>query len=72
MIVKINRLIEDKYQNEIKILKSRLANLTSQINSHFIFNTLEKYLLPCPDRREPADCYDVQIPGRYAALQHGF
>lgn len=41
MIAKINRLIEDKYQNEIKILKSRLANLTSQINSHFIFNTLE-------------------------------
>lgn len=41
MLVQINRLIEDKYQNEIKILKSRLANLTSQINSHFIFNTLE-------------------------------
>lgn len=41
MLVQINRLIEDKYQNEIKILKSRLTNLTSQINSHFIFNTLE-------------------------------
>ena len=41
MLVQINHLIEDKYQNEIKILKSRLTNLTSQINSHFIFNTLE-------------------------------
>lgn len=41
MIDRINRLIKEKYQNEIKTLKSRLRNLTSQINAHFIFNTLE-------------------------------
>ena len=41
LISQINRLIREKYQNEIKILKSRLRNLTSQINAHFIFNTLE-------------------------------
>lgn len=41
MITKINRLIKEKYQEEIKTLKSRLRNLTSQINAHFIFNTLE-------------------------------
>lgn len=41
MITRINRLIKEKYQEEIKTLKSRLRNLTSQINAHFIFNTLE-------------------------------
>lgn len=41
MIEQINRLIKEKYESEIKTLKSRLCNLTSQINSHFIFNTLE-------------------------------
>lgn len=41
MLYQINQLIEEKYESEIKILKSRLRNLTSQINSHFIFNTLE-------------------------------
>lgn len=41
MMRQIDSLIQDKYDSEIKILKSRLRNLTSQINSHFIFNTLE-------------------------------
>ncbi|MDO4273630.1 MAG: histidine kinase [Eubacteriales bacterium] len=41
MIHQIDSLIQEKYENEIKILKSRLRNLTSQINAHFIFNTLE-------------------------------
>lgn len=41
MIHQIDTLIQEKYENEIKILKSRLRNLTSQINAHFIFNTLE-------------------------------
>ena len=41
MLLQINRLIEEKYESEIKILRSRLRNLTSQINAHFIFNTLE-------------------------------
>lgn len=41
MLNKIDTLIKEKYENEIKILKSRLRNLTSQINAHFIFNTLE-------------------------------
>ncbi|WP_394915225.1 sensor histidine kinase [uncultured Robinsoniella sp.] len=41
MMKKINCLIEDIYVAEIKFLKSRLRNLISQINAHFIFNTLE-------------------------------
>lgn len=41
MMGQINSLIEEKYENEIRTLKSRLRNLTSQINAHFIFNTLE-------------------------------
>lgn len=41
MMKKINCLIEDTYVAEIKFLKSRLRNLMSQINAHFIFNTLE-------------------------------
>mgnify|MGYP002231287177 CR=1 FL=1 len=32
---------KEKYESQINILKSRLRNLTSQINSHFLFNTLE-------------------------------
>ena len=36
-----NILRRTNTKKKIKILKTRLANLTSQINSHFIFNTLE-------------------------------
>lgn len=41
MLNQINMLIKEKYESQINILKSRLRNLTSQINSHFLFNTLE-------------------------------
>ncbi len=41
MMTEINRLIQEKYVSEIQFLKSRLQNLMSQINAHFIFNTLE-------------------------------
>ncbi len=41
MLKQINQLIEEKYVSEIQFLKSRLRNLMSQINAHFIFNTLE-------------------------------
>lgn len=41
MMKEINRLIEEKYVGEIKYLKSKMKNLMSQINSHFVFNTLE-------------------------------
>jgi sensor histidine kinase YesM len=41
MIGEINELIQDKYVGQIKFLRSRLKNLMSQINAHFIFNTLE-------------------------------
>ena len=34
-------MIKEKYESQINMLKSRLRNLTSQINSHFLFNTLE-------------------------------
>ena len=41
MMKEINRLIQEKYVGEIKYLKSKMKNLMSQINSHFVFNTLE-------------------------------
>lgn len=41
MIARINELIEEQYVNEIKLLKEKLNGLMSQINSHFLFNTLE-------------------------------
>lgn len=41
MMREIHILIQEKYVNEIKYLNSRLQSLMSQINAHFIFNTLE-------------------------------
>jgi len=41
MLKRIHKLIEERYKSEIRYLKSCLKNLTSQINSHFLFNTLE-------------------------------
>ncbi len=41
MMQEMNRLIEDKYISEIEFLKLKMQSLMSQINSHFIFNTLE-------------------------------
>lgn len=41
LINQINELIAEKYEFEIRILSSRLHNLMSQINAHFLFNTLE-------------------------------
>lgn len=41
MLNQLDMLIKEKYESQINILKSRLRNLTSQINSHFLFNTLE-------------------------------
>lgn len=41
MIKEIHMLIQEKYVSEIKYLNSKLQSLMSQINAHFIFNTLE-------------------------------
>jgi len=41
MLQHIQTLIEEKYKSEIRYLKSCLQNLMSQINAHFLFNTLE-------------------------------
>lgn len=41
MIESINKLIKEKYINQITLLDSKLKALMSQINSHFIFNSLE-------------------------------
>lgn len=41
MLNRINALIQEQYVNEIALLKSRMSNLMAQINSHFVFNTLE-------------------------------
>ncbi len=41
MICEISNLIQEKYVYEIKFLNSKLQSLMSQINAHFIFNTLE-------------------------------
>lgn len=41
MLCEIRKLIQEKYVNKIMLLNSKIKLLTSQINSHFIFNTLE-------------------------------
>lgn len=41
MMKEIHMLIQEKYVSEIKYLNSKLHSLMSQINAHFIFNTLE-------------------------------
>lgn len=41
MLQQIQTLIDDKYKSEIRYLKSCLQSLMSQINAHFLFNTLE-------------------------------
>ncbi|CUX17374.1 sensor histidine kinase [Clostridium sp. C105KSO13] len=41
MICEIRDLIQEKYVYEIRFLNSKLQSLMSQINAHFIFNTLE-------------------------------
>lgn len=41
MVIKINELIQEQYVSEINLLKEKLNGLMSQINSHFLFNTLE-------------------------------
>ena len=41
MLKQINELIGEKYEYQIRLLRTKLHNLMSQINAHFIFNTLE-------------------------------
>lgn len=41
MLNRLHQLIEERYKSEIRYLRSRLRNLNSQINAHFLFNTLE-------------------------------
>ena len=41
MLQQIQTLIDEKYKSEIRYLKSCLQSLMSQINAHFLFNTLE-------------------------------
>ena len=41
MLKQINELIEEKYEYQISLLQTKIHNLMSQINAHFIFNTLE-------------------------------
>lgn len=41
MIDKINTYIKERYQNRIIVLDSQMKALEAQINSHFLYNTLE-------------------------------
>ena len=41
MIQEINRYIKDSYQNRLLTLDSQMKALEAQINSHFLYNTLE-------------------------------
>jgi len=41
MLQQINTLIKDKYENQIILMSSKMRALEAQINSHFLFNTLE-------------------------------
>ena len=41
MIREINRYIKESYQNKLITLDSQMKSLEAQINSHFLYNTLE-------------------------------
>lgn len=41
MVKEINNFIKNEYQNKLIILDSQMKSLEAQINSHFLFNTLE-------------------------------
>ena len=41
MINKINTFIKERYQNRLILLDSQMRALEAQINSHFLYNTLE-------------------------------
>ncbi|ULT58322.1 sensor histidine kinase [Neobacillus drentensis] len=41
MIEAINRYIKESYQNKLMTLDSQMKSLEAQINSHFLYNTLE-------------------------------
>lgn len=41
MIEKIDTLIKDKYQTQLIVMDAEMKALESQINSHFLYNTLE-------------------------------
>ena len=41
MLAKINELIKNKYINELKLRDAELDSLYSQINPHFLYNTLD-------------------------------
>jgi two-component system, sensor histidine kinase YesM len=41
LIDRINNLIKDKYQTQLIVMDTEMKALESQINSHFLYNTLE-------------------------------
>ena len=41
LIERINNLIKDKYQTQLIVMDAEMKALESQINSHFLYNTLE-------------------------------
>lgn len=57
MLKQINELIGEKYEYQIRLLRTKLHNLMSQINAHFIFNTLENIscLAEFEENRQIAD-----------------
>ncbi len=41
MIIEINRYIKEEFQNKLILLDTQMKSLEAQINSHFLYNTLE-------------------------------
>lgn len=52
VVLKNQTLINDIYERDIQVLKSQLKMLQTQINPHFLYNTLESVYLSLEARKE--------------------
>lgn len=79
MLKQISELIGEKYEYQIRLLRTKLQNLMSQINAHFIFNTLENIscLAEFEENRQIADMskslgdmlrYSINCESEYAVF----
>ncbi|MFC7686703.1 sensor histidine kinase [Ureibacillus sp. GCM10028918] len=64
MVIEIKDLIRDKYQIELKQKEAELYALQSQINPHFMYNTLETIAMAVEDDEKETVVQMVTLLGR--------